>query len=138
MEFKEMIKKIAEIAAKNASESNIIGIRFEDKERNIGDIITDCSKSNPNREDEREFPEYGTPDYNALPDLDGVCAYQAWDYWTDHVLTSGYKISAGEEITYAYCCEHAYLLVAPAASCKSGEDNGEIIMDRPEVLAILF
>lgn len=38
-----------------------LGVRFENKVREIGEVITDKSRSNFDREDERDFPEYGTP-----------------------------------------------------------------------------
>lgn len=51
-----------------------IGIRFEDKDREVGEIC-ECSKHNLDREDEREFPVYGTPEYDELPELDGTSAW---------------------------------------------------------------
>ncbi|MEC5268885.1 hypothetical protein P9G49_07185 [Heyndrickxia coagulans] len=56
-----------------------IGIRFEDKEREIGDVC-ECSKHNIDREDEREFPEYGTPEYDEMLELDGTSAWNLETY----------------------------------------------------------
>lgn len=49
------------------------GLRFENKDRNIGDIC-ETSRHNPERDDERDFPEYGTRQYKKLPRLDGTSA----------------------------------------------------------------
>ena len=73
MTTQEMIAKVTEIAEN--TELFYVGIRFEDKKRTIGEIIEECSKDNRERQDERDFPEYGTTEYDELPELNGVCAY---------------------------------------------------------------
>ena len=48
------------------------GIRFENKERTTGEIITDRSKHNIDREDERDFPQFGSDEYEEMPELEAV------------------------------------------------------------------
>lgn len=122
----ENIKRIEEI--KNLINNEItdfdnytyVGIRFEDKEYSVGDICL-TSKSNPDRDDERVFPDYGTEEYTELEDLNGACAWNldAFNWTTDHGAT-----------------EHAYIIAGNDA--EYGEDEGEIIIEDAKVLEILF
>src|SRR5690625_2350470 len=79
MTKQEMIKKIEELEEEyctiNGYGSYIVGVRFEDKERVIGEEI-DNSRHNLDREDEREMPEYGTEEYEEMFELDGASAYE--------------------------------------------------------------
>ena len=62
---------VAEIAENESYE--YVGVRFEDKVREISDVC-ECSKHNPDREDERDFPVYGSEEYEDLPELNGASA----------------------------------------------------------------
>jgi len=113
-----------------------LGIRFEDKQRNINESITDYSKSNCNREDARDFPEFGSEEYNNIEDLDGVCAY-GLDYrtgWTP--LTSYSKEEDITDVTKRYLSKHCYIL--GSNNIDYGEDENEIIMINSKVLDIIF
>ncbi len=51
-----------------------MGIRFEEKQYNVGDVITD-SKHNADREDERVFLILNSEEYAELPELPGVSTW---------------------------------------------------------------
>jgi hypothetical protein len=76
------LKEFQEICEKYHKEFNwfedgdfyYVGFRFEDKVREIGEICEN-SKHNQDREDEREFPEFGTPEYDEMEELGGTSSW---------------------------------------------------------------
>lgn len=100
-----------------------VGIRFEDKERQIGDIC-ECSKHNTDREDEREFPGYGTDEYDEMFELDGTSAWNL-EYYTD--FEGGFD-------TY-----HCYIVVGNKITNQDdGLDDNEIVIQDAKVVEIIF
>jgi len=124
----EMIEMNIEKQCKEALEKfedqyYYIGIRFEDKEREISEIC-ECSKHNLYREDEREFPEYGTPEYDKLPELDGTSAWNLATY-RDY---EGYFLS-----------DHCYIIGGNRISNQDdGLDDNEIVIVDAIVLEKIF
>ena len=86
----------------------VAGIRFEKKERVIGEEITDNSKE---LVDDREFPEYGTPEYNELPEIDGISTYLVADLENDTIEDLNKLIEDIKKTS-----EKVYLI--------AGDDNG--------------
>lgn len=106
-----------------------LGVRFENKLRTVGEIITDVSKSGGNEIDERDFPEYGTPEYDEMDDLDGVSAYDALsDEWKPRREENAEKQSV--------IGDHCYLIWSD--DCEYGEDDHEIVMADAEVIAVIY
>src|SRR5690625_4775082 len=141
MKFAEMHEKIHEVYKKYAdtrdndyaSEYEFIGIRFEDKERNVGEVITDNSRNNVDREDEREFPEYGTAEYEEMEELDGI---SAWNY--EHYDFSIPSYRANDDCRRSFVAKHCYILGANDLGDADILDDGEIIMQDAVVLAKIF
>ena len=105
-----------------------VGIRFEDKAREVGDVITESSKHNIDREDEREFPEYGTAEYDEMEDLDGVSAWKIDEFEFDGSQRE-------------YLADHCYLIASNDCTFDDGFlmlDEGEVVMDKAVVLAKIF
>lgn len=124
----ELIEKVKTAITEEVEENfNVIGIRFEDKLRKIGNIVTECSKDNSEREDERDFPEYGSPEYDELEELDGI---STWDinFWEWGNL-SGYSDKTSFE------SQHIYLMGGEIHSF--GPDDHELNIEDAEVIAIL-
>lgn len=138
-EMNELIKKVYEKYACTEDndykgEYEFVGIRFEDKERNVNEIVLDLSRNNIDREDERDFPEYGTEEYEEMEELEGVSAWQFEEYdfrvpkiWEDI-----------EDITDRFSGKHCYVLGTDELGDTEIMDDGEIIMIEPTVLAKLF
>jgi hypothetical protein len=107
-------------------EYEFIGIRFENKLRTVGEIIEDCSRDNEGRDDERDFPEYGTDEYEEMEELDGI---STWDchFWEDG------NIEYGEHTWFD--CKHIYIIGGNTAS--PGPDDNELIIEGGEVLAVI-
>ena len=134
MTTQEMIEKVTEIAEN--TELFYVGIRFEDKSRDVGEFIEDCSKANPDREDDRDFPEYGTTEYDELPELNGVCAYSYnSDAW---IIRSGFFNEKDVENVEAICLMNHCYVIGTDSGIEYGADDGEIIMPRATVLGAIF
>lgn len=134
---KEMYELIEKRVKELEEDFFFVGIRFEDKERQVGDIITDVSRHNPDRDDERDFPEYGTEEYEEMEELDGV---SAWEANQKHI----YSYKKGEENEPArkgFLTKHCYLIASDDAVNPGDDvmlDEGEIVLENAEVMEVLF
>lgn len=136
--------KAACIEIENSGEYTYVGVRFENKSREIGSIC-ECSKHNPNREDERDFPEYGTEEYNDMPELNGTSAWMVYGGntdWAEDVDAS--KIAAFEKPSYQKDdeyrgnCKHAYIIAGKRHNTHNDADQGEIVIANATVTHILY
>lgn len=142
MNIAEMNAKIKEVYKRHADtidndysgEYEFIGIRFEDKDRNVNEIVYDLSRNNADREDERDFPEYGTEEYEEMEELDGVSAWQFEQY--DFNIPS--YLSEEDDCKRIAYTEHCYVLGTNDLGQADIMDDGEIIMIEPTVLAKIF
>ena len=126
----ETIKKIEELEEEyctiNGYGSYIVGVRFEDKEREIGEEI-DSSRHNLDREDEREMPEYGTEEYEEMFELDGASAY-----------TVEAIIEMLENNT-SFDTKHCYFIIGTnETNLDDALDYGEVVVENAEVAYVLF
>jgi hypothetical protein len=137
MTVAEKWQKVAEIYDRIEDDYDYIGIRYEDKLRQIGDIC-ECSKDNPDRADERDFPEYGTEEYENLPDMPGTSTWGLNHY----VLTSKTGCCNYADWAADWDCEkyypsaHCYIVVGNHA--VSGLDEGEICINDAVVLEVMY
>lgn len=116
-------KQCKEALEKYQDDYHYIGIRFEDKEREIGEICEN-SRHNTDREDEREFPEFGTEEYNEMLELDGT---SAWNLETYDDFEGGFN-------TY-----HCYIVAGNRLTNKDdGLDDNEIVIENAKVLERIF
>lgn len=133
MTVAEMYAKVKEIYNVNADEYYYIGLRFEDKVREIGEEC-ECSRHNADREDEREFPEYGTEEYEEMEILDGT---SAWDMSIDG--TYDYPAYAASKDCNAYfTTDHCYVIASNRVGRHDDPDTGEIVIKDAKVIAQLF
>lgn len=127
MKNKELQALVNKTVAVYEDDYLYIGVRFEDKARTVGEAVEDYSKSNIDREDEREFPEYGTEEYAEMEELNGVSA------WSVAMKFDNGRNSDKNAKTYT---DHCYVLGSKKASI--GLDNDEIVMENAVVLAVAF
>lgn len=100
-----------------------IGIRFEDKEREVGEIC-ECSRHNIDREDERDFPEYGTEEYEKMFELDG---------------TSAWNLETFDDFEGPFNTWHCYIIAGNRITNKDdGLDDNEIVIENAVVLEKIF
>lgn len=124
-------KKLYEI---NIDEYEFVGIRFEDKAREIGDIC-ECSKHNTDRDDERDFPKFGTEEYDDMDELDGA---SAWDLSRTYTYYYPDR-NANKEVKKCFYQQHCYVIVGSNITNEDNSlDDGEIVIEDAMVVAILF
>lgn len=128
MKVKDM-QKIVERLYKELSwwesgDYHCVGIRFEDKDREVGEICEN-SRNNIVREDERDFPIYGTEEYFQLEEMDGV---STWDLTpeTNKWLWNNPEADVQDE----YIGKHAYIIVGD----KTGWEQLNGLIDEGELL----
>jgi hypothetical protein len=137
MTKKEMYELVKERVKELEEDFFYIGVRFENKERQVGEIITDVSRHNGDREDEREFPDFDTEEYYEMEELDGVSAWDA--HIEEHYK---YKTGEGNEpASKGYLTEHCYLIASDDAVNPGDDiilDEGEIVLENAKVIEVLF
>jgi hypothetical protein len=115
-------------------EYDFVGVRFEDKSRSINEMC-ECSRHNTNRNDEREFPVYGTPEYEDMEILNGT---SAWDL----SLQSVYRIASYQNKTNDcknhFLSDHCYIIVGDEKSYEENLDENEIVIVDAKVVAKIF
>lgn len=104
------------------------GIRFDGRTLQLGDTLGN-SKDNPDREDERDFPEYDSDEYDDLPELDGTSA------WSANAINS-YRWIGREE--YFDDDQHCYLIAGNYYGQHPCPDDHEILIREPKVVGIIF
>ena len=152
MTYEQMDKAVKTFMINNIDilKNKTVAIRYDNKPVNVGETLEE-SKSNANRDDDRDFPEYGSKEYNDAEYLDGTCAYalndsEDYTYW----------INDEEEINDFF---EEYGLNGDGIVCKNSslfnhcsivigdinndcmilrEDSGEIILNNCEVVEILW
>lgn len=142
----EFVKKVNEMIEKyNISPSSeyypdyeFFGIRFENKAREVGDYC-ECSKHNPDREDDRDFPVYGTEEYEEMPELDGTSAWRVERENGEWIYSFTNKRAGWEEKELKlFDAAHCYLIAGNQAKNHDDCDPNEVVIVDAEVLEILF
>jgi len=135
MNLTEMMNQIKAIREANEDNYSFIGMRFENKERELNEIC-ECSKNNTERADEREFPEYGTDEYNENPSFDGTSAWNLNDY--EEAFRYNIK-NPNSDMMKSYEQDHCYI-IAGNYSCNGddGLDDNEVVIEDAKVIAIIF
>lgn len=118
----ETLKELAKYAEDIIFDYYYVGIRFETKEREIGEVC-DNSKHNADREDERDFPEYGTAEYDELDELDG---------------TSAWRINSIRPNRSYFSDLHCYVIGSNDLGYHPDPDYGEMLMKDAVVLKKIF
>lgn len=113
------------------------GLRFENQLRDVGDSIGN-SRHNPSRLDERDFPEFGTDEYENLPALGGASSWHIDidgdnEEWVRSFMSNydsdGDKNSIGG---------HAYIIGGDRSATHSDADYNEIVIRGAVVIKKIF
>lgn len=106
---------------------NYYGIRFEDKEYSIGDIVA-TSKHNPIND--REFPVFGSEAYNNLEDLEGSSCYNLLNkYWSQDANIQDRDWTE---------TKHIYVVAGDKIENRDDLDNGEIVIINAKVVEVIL
>ncbi|KAA9007362.1 hypothetical protein F4V43_02425 [Paenibacillus spiritus] len=115
-----------------------IGFRFEDKDRQPGEIC-DCSRHNIERVDERDFPAYGSEEYNNSALMAGT---SVWDLKCENNYhIPSYLDFMSHKTVYDYFpCKHLYIVAGYQADNTfiDSLDEGEIVIVNAEVLIKVY
>jgi hypothetical protein len=132
MTIEEMGKLVEKIQKNEEDNYNSIGIRFENKSREIGEEC-EYSKNNADREDERDFPEYGTDEYNKMSEMDGTSAW-----WISEFKSRISRQDKSRDAERFYCdVEHCYIIGGYKGNGDNA-DEGEVIIQEAKVIAKIF
>lgn len=95
-------------------------------------FVFEASKSNWVRDDNREFPEFGTEEYDKLDKLSGTCCYELINGESISLSVNDVKswIELDDELAW-------YLVGANETSNDDFEDDWEIILKNPVVICEL-
>lgn len=133
VEMYDLCKKIYE---ENLDKYEYIGLRYENKERLIGEICEN-SRNNTNREDERDFPKFNTEEYFEMEELDGT---SAWDMSEEDT----YKINKYEnrenDCSKHFMANHCYIIASNNLGHTSNTiiDVNEIVIRNAIVIEKIF
>lgn len=139
MTIREFFKALKREAEELLEEGYIVGIRFEELERKSGDVITETSRHNLDREDERDFPEYGTEEYFELFEFVGVSAYDVESF--ERVVTPpfGKENFLERDAQREFLASKAYIIYGDDTANEDDVlDEGEIVMVEPTVHKRIF
>lgn len=128
-EARKAIRKALDSANENYY---CVGFRFENLDRKVGDVCGN-SKHNPGREDERDFPEYGTDEYDSLPELNGTCAYLSDGL--DPIFSG---LNSNANCDTAFLTDHCYVIASDQDACNDDGDMYETLLCNPVVTAKIF
>lgn len=132
VEMKELVEELfAQIEEQD--EYYVYGLRFEDKDRQVGEICEN-SRNNVDREDERDFPEFGTQEYAEMDEMDGTSAW--------NVESSLMQIN--ENLNYntsVFGSKHAYIIAGYDTGWEQNNgviDDGEVVIQEAVVLHKIY
>jgi len=77
MDYTEMEEAVKTYLLENINtlrNNYTVALRYDNIDMAVGSKLED-SKTNTDREDSRDFPEFGTKDYNDMETLNGTCCY---------------------------------------------------------------
>ena len=138
MNIVEMYNLVKEIYKANEYEYRYIGLRFEEKERAIGDICEN-SKHNEDREDERDFPSFDSEDYEEMYELDGT---STWNVETDDFPGFGGNLKGvdlEQECYHHFLTDHCYIVASDRLGSRDVLlDDNEILIKDAKVIARIF
>jgi hypothetical protein len=110
------------------------GLRFENKNRKVGSKIS-ASRHNPDRSDERDFPEYGKSSYYRLPKLDGTSAWHIdMDGYSREWVRSFWSWSDKMHDTDGHC----YIIASDERGYNEDPDPNETLIKNAIVVCKIY
>jgi hypothetical protein len=136
-DFKKKVRNFIESENQNGDQYNYYGIRFEEKDRSVGDFVNN-SMHNPDRIDERDFPLFGTKEYKNLQQLNGSSAWnidmqQNEENWTTAIMAS---YNTDKDIVSQG--GHAYIVAGNSDVTHSDADPNEIVIQDAIVVRKIY
>lgn len=113
----------------------VYGLRFEEKERRVGETCEN-SRNNIDREDERDFPEFGTEEYDEMEEMDGTSAWHP-----NSILAELKRENGDKDMSSFYYSKHAYIIGGQDVGWEQTNgivDDGETLVQNAQVLYVLY
>jgi len=129
---RELLSTVEAAYAEIEAEYRYVGVRFEDKAREVGKICEN-SRHNPNRDDERDFPEYGTPEYDDLDELDGTSVWEARQY----IEALKHRCAWDGNNRARVLADHCYIVAGDNRGVHDDPDDGEILIRNAIVTKVI-
>lgn len=136
--FEDLYNYILDIYNNEKSNYRYLGVRLENKDRREGDKLN-ISKHNPDRDDERDFPDYDSDEYDNLPSFGGTSAWEmdmVKERGKFNLLLKGDYNDWDEEIYFDK--KHMYIIGGDRRTKNVHRDWGEIIIENAEVVDKVF
>ena len=115
---------------------DFIGVRWEDKERVIGESVNN-SRHNIDREDEKDMPEYGTEEYEEMDELDGSSAFGL--YSVIEMFKHDVKKTPDKPLKDFFQTYHCYLIIGDDfTNWDDGLDDGEVVIENAKVMEVFY
>jgi hypothetical protein len=126
-DFKEKVRAFIEKENAVGRKYDYYGLRFEDKDRRVGDSVNN-SMHNPDRSDERDFPEYGTPEYSNMIDLGGSSSWRIDMDGNDEDWINGIMLRGDSDSDKISQGGHVYIIAGNDNVTHSDADPNEIVI----------
>jgi hypothetical protein len=141
MNIVQMYELVKAIYEKHKDEYHYIGLRFENKDREIGEVCEN-SRHNADREDERDFPAYGTPEYEEMEILDGTSAWNmdpsTYGKQYHPGMYSLHGINLEKDCRSFFLADHCYVIAGHREGRHDDPDENEIVIKDAVVIAKIF
>ena len=142
MKYTELSNKIENIYNNFSDEYDYIGIRFEDEKRMVGDVCNN-SRHNSDRNDERDFPEYGSQEYTGLEELNGssawnVCPGSSYSDLCIRQNKGSWEKMEDEIDLSSFSMKHLYVVAGNCENTPGIADDNEIVIEDAVVLAKIW
>ena len=140
MTKQELLKRVEKYVEKNSCDlphwASTIGVRYDNRVVSVGDELPN-SRSNVDRDDTRDFPTYGTPEYDDSEELDGTSVYLAAHHYDDLDDIQNYGLETilcgSDESVW----DHAVIVIGMETDSFC-EDDGEVVLAYCTVVEILW
>lgn len=132
-EFYEVIKSVEENHEDNAK---VIGIRFEDKNRIVGEECNN-SRHNLDRDHEDDMPEYGTEEYEDMFELDGTSSFDVEELIK--MIETELKRNDDRRMIGVFNNYHCYIIGGDYVTNENDAlDYGETVIANAKVLEVIY
>lgn len=106
-----------------------VAVRQDDRDLDVG-FVFDNSKHNPDRFDERDFPQFGSDEYENLPEIDGTSCWYCSEFY-DLATKDPY----GE---FSQWHDHLYVVVSNESGYHDDPDHNETVLRSPVIVKKIF
>lgn len=132
--LKEFYERLVEIEEEHGDD--YVGIRWEEKKREVGEDVGN-SRHNLERLNEDDMPEYGTPEYEEMFELDGASSMGIYTLLDD--FKRKVRLEGENNMSRYYMGTHCYVIIGDDYVNESDAlDEGEVVVQNAKVLEILY